>query len=437
MKSIRDAARRLLLGIHEARSSIAVLVIMLASLAFLFLIDGEKPSLKHKENPALREARNLLQGRITLRKRLHDTAVYEGRIVNVFQPGQTLFFLAHLGITGERFLSVFQIEMFLIFMFSVLLCGVALLRLTGNKPVLAASLTASAMFGAPYLASLPLALAGSMYRVNHCLSIVLMLAFLILMAGERSGERRVLIGAAVGGAMLFRAQNVLLLTLPLSALFQDPDGSSWRIAETVATPPARKAFAGRLARLMIGPIIAIVIIAGFQGLRFHDPLQTGYGMIYQGRDDYLARRARQYGLFSLHYLPDNLSRTLWAFPAIKLDGWRLDKIIGDPKGNSLLFSQPILLLAPLLWRGLRSARAQSYLLASLLLATPIWLYHNPGYYGPGYNRLSLDYLPLWIAALGVFARRAAAPRWVSWITAGLAAVAVAYGLALLTAGVVA
>lgn len=169
--------------------------------------------------------------------------------------------------------------------------------------------------------------------------------------------------------------------------------------------------------------------------RFHNPLETGYARLYDGRSDYLAQRAHDHGLFSLHFLPENLFRMICAFPKFEFEGWRIQRIVGDPRGNSLLFSQPILLVVPFLWRSLKAARAQSFLFMSLLLAVPVWLYHNPGFYAPGYMRLSLDYLVLWLATIAVLGRYVSRSKCLPWGSVGLTALSVWYGIALLTIGI--
>jgi hypothetical protein len=229
-------------------------------------------------------------------------------------------------------------------------------------------------------------------------------------------------------------QNALLLLLPLSALLQDAEGKSWQIPEAVSTPAARLALAGRLAKLSVFPLLAIIIIAGFQMARFQNPFETGYEYIYVARSDFLAQRAKDYGLFSLHFLPENLFRTLFAFPIFEIDGWHVQKIIGDARGNSLLFSQPILLALLFVRKGIVTAQAKSFLIVSLLLTLPVLFYHNPGIKAPGYMRLSLDYLPLWIATLAVFARHVPRSRFVLGVAIISAIWSTLYGIALLKIG---
>lgn len=418
--------------IFRARSLVVSLILVVASFSYLFLVNRYDFSIK-ETNVSLVEAQSILSGEITLPQRLHDTALYKERVVNIFQPGQTIFFLAHLiAAGGNRGVGIFQVELFLVFVLSVFLFSLALFRLSNGQAIFSMSLAASLLFGAPYIANLPVALNGSVYRVNHVLSILFVAAFLFLVGSKNLDQKLPLIGACIGAAMLFRMQNALLFFLPLSLILQDVEGRSWQISEAFSTPAARLALASQVAKLFVFPLLAGIIIAGFQVARFQNPFETGYAYIYVGRTDYLAQRASEYGLFSLHFLPENLYRTFFAFPIFEIDGWRITKIIGDPRGNSLLFSQPILLIIFFLRKSLATARAKSFLFVSLLLAIPVWLYHNPGITAPGYMRYSLDYLPLWIATIAVFASYAPRSRYVLWASVIAAIWAILYGIVLLT-----
>jgi hypothetical protein len=407
------------------------LILVAASFAFLFLVNRNNLSIK-ETNVSLLEAQSILRGKITLPEREFDAAFYGGETLNVFQPGQTLFFLAHLIASGgDGGVGFFQAEMFLVFVLTTFFFSMAIYRLTNGQGILSLTIAASFMFGAPYIANLPIALKGSVYRVNNILAILCVVIFLFIVSSKIFEKKLLLAGACLGAAMLFRLQNTLLVALPLLLLLQDHDGTSWRFSERFSTPVERTKLAVQAAKLLIFPLLALIVIGGFQMARFQNPLETGYAYIYVDRTDYLAQRAATYGLFSLHFLPENLYQTVLAFPTLKFDGLRLVKIIGDPKGNSLLFSQPILLLLIVLGKSLSKARVKSYLFVCLLLAAPVWLYHNPGLTAHGYMRYSLDYLPLWLATIAVFASYAPKSRFVTYISIFFAIWSILYGIALL------
>lgn len=410
---------------------IVSLILVMASLSFLYFLNRDDLSIK-ETNVSLLEAQSILEGRITLPQREFDSAFYRGETLNIFQPGQTIFFLTHiLAAGGDGGVGYFQAEMFLVFVLTTLLFSIAIYKLTDGQAILSLAITAAFMFGAPYIVSLPVAIRGSVYRVNNILAILCVAAFLLTIGSKTFDKQLLMAGACLGAAILFRLQNTLLLALPLLLLLQDSDGKSWRFSDRFSTPAARSELAVQVAKLCIFPLLALLVIAGFQMARFQNPLETGYAYIYVGRDDYLSQRVASYGIFSLHFLPENLYRTVLAFPELKFDGLRLVKIIGDPRGNSLLFSQPILLLLIVLSKSLSNARAKSFLFASLLLAIPVWLYHNPGMTAHGYMRYSLDYLPLWLASIAVFARYAPRSRFVMYAAVVCTVWSIFYGIALL------
>lgn len=417
------------------RSILVGIVCASASLMFALVLPLSGPSSLLRHNPPLLEARSLLTGTTVLPERLWDTALYDGRAQNVFQPGQTFLFLAHLLAAGERALSYWRQEIFSLFVLSSALFAAALVQLSGGRVILAGALAASMMFGAPYIASLPTALNGAVYRTNHVLAIVFMSAALAVLGRWPVRRHLLLTGACVACAMVFRLQTALLLIVPLSMLMQDRDGRSWRIGARLASPAERRALASDLMRLLALPLLAVLLVAAFQAARFQNPFENGYIYIYEGRDDYLAQRAHQYGVWSLQFLPETLWRTLFAVPSIQFDGLRIARIVGDPLGNSLLFSQPVLLMAALALTAFGAARVQAFALTALAMALPVWTYHNPGFEAPGYMRYSLDYLPVWIATLAV--ARAYSPVRRVWEIAGvlMSAWAVYYGWSLLTLGV--
>lgn len=400
----------------------AALLLLLALLPFARLVDATDPGHRRPANLSLQEARALDRGEIHLPQRAHDTALHDGRVSNVFQPGQTLWYLAHLELGGARALRYFQWEVFAIALATAALWGWALARLAGGARLAALALGASFLLGAPYAASLPLALQGSVYRLNHVLALPFVAGLAGLFAAPHPRRHLTAMGFCVAGAALFRGQNLLLALLPVSALL------GWVDADEPLPPRP-------VARLLVFPLLAVGLILAFQGARFGNPLENGYRFLYEGRGDELARRFAAHGLFSWRFLPENLARTLWAWPTLGWDGWRLAAIAGDPRGNSLLFSQPILLLLPWLGAGWREARARVLLAAALLVTLPALLYHNPGIHAPGYMRLSLDYLPLWLAA-GAAAAGARPPGrlrvGLMVVAAGFAA---AYGVAVIRLGV--
>jgi hypothetical protein len=385
------------------------------------------------DNPAFREARALLlDGTINLAERAWDSAEYEGRFVNVFQPGQTVLFFLQLLIREDIAPRYWSLEIFLVYMAAGAMWACALVALTRGSLKVALPLAISVILGAPALASLPVAMGGSVYRSNHVLASPFIIAALWLMARPR-GWRLWAIGASIGAAMLFRSQNLLLMAIPMLLLFQSESGDRWRVKERLATAENRRAAFRDLVALCAGPSIAVAALCLVNYVRFENPFENGYAYIYEGRVDFLAVRAREMGVWSLAFLKENVWRTLFTLPAVHFEGARIVRIEGDPLGNSLLFSQPILLLAAFAGTALFKPRTLAFLFGAALMALPVLTYHNPGLYAVGYMRYSLDYLFVLVAAIAVALGREA-PQVRGWTVAAWlsAAWAVYYCVALLT-----
>lgn len=408
------------------------LSLSLAGLAFASLVSWESPSFRNPANPCFLEARSLLKGRIELPERAHDTSLFRGKALNPFQPGQTLLFAVMLVMGRGFFPNYYQLGILAVAISTAAFLQLALLRLSGGKSVFSALLTISLLCGAPYLTNLPGAYYGSVYRVNHCIALLFVSALLALLSGRPSTRKLFLAGLCIGMCTLFRLQHILLLVLPLMWILQSSDGMRWQARRVFSAPTLRAPFCKGAGALCIMPVLALATVMAFQAIRFGNPIETGYGLIYEGRTDYLALRARKHGILSIRFLPENLYRTFLAAPEIEFQGWSILSVKGDPRGNALFFSQPILLLFLCASLGLRRARVQAFLLASLILALPVWLYHNPGVHAPGYMRYSLDYLFVWAGTLAAALEQEGLPGIARILALPMSFASVAYAFLLLT-----
>jgi hypothetical protein len=408
------------------------LALTLSGLAFASLVSWESPSFRHPANPCFLEARSLLKGRIELPERVHDTALFNGKALNPFQPGQTLLFAAMFVAGRGVFPNYYQLGILAVAICTAAFLQLALLQLSGGKSAFSALLTISVLCGAPYLTNLPGAYYGSVYRVNHCIALLFISALLALLHGRASTRKLFLAGLCIGMCTLFRLQHILLLLLPLMWMLHSPDGLRWHAMRVFSNRTLRTHFCKGAAALCVMPALALATVMTFQAVRFGNPLEAGYGFIYEGRTDYLALRAAEHGIMSIRFLPENLYRTFLATPEIEFQGWSIRSVKGDPRGNALLFSQPILLLLLCASSGLHRARVQALLLSSLILALPVWLYHNPGVHAPGYMRYGLDYLFVWAATLAASLEHEELPEIARILLVPMSFASLAYALLLLT-----
>lgn len=188
--------------------------------------------------------------------------------------------------------------------------------------------------------------------------------FALLALLEAFGRKRpALVGLAVALAFLCRPTCILLIPFFAILLY----GKS------------------RTPALFVWPLAAIGIYLAYNHLRFGSPLNTGHGLM---APSYLAGNIKEYGTFSLYYVPYNLYTMLFMAP--RFIG-RLPFIVPHLEGQSLLLTTPALLYA-FKSRASFRVRIGAWLSIALILCA-LLTYHANGHWQFGY-RFSLDFTPL-------------------------------------------
>lgn len=249
---------------------------------------------------------------------------------------------------------------------------------------------------------------GSPYFVNHTLAVIGLLILLI----EMFGRRRVW-AAGVGLA-------IATLSRQMTAAFAIP--LLWLMLSNA--PPTRR----RSALIALSVIGCIIVGVPFFSnvLKFGSPVETGYGLIYEGRDDFFAQDVRKHGVFSPAFIGRNLyyiNVAAWDRYEIMVAGRPQVRFRPNEVGTGIWWITPLLLwLFFDLPRILRSSADRSVLAAAALVFTALLFFHATGYAQRGYNRFSLDYLPGLFAVIapGCFSG------WRRWISMGMIAWSVVY-----------
>jgi hypothetical protein len=154
----------------------------------------------------------------------------------------------------------------------------------------------------------------------------------------------------------------------------------------------------KLIRLMhyCIPLLLAVFAWGFYNfIRFHNPLQEGYGL-YQLLVPSLTR-AKAYGIFGLIHVPGNLYAMFLSAPLpVFRDGishvLKFPYIVNNQWGMSIFITSPYLVY--LFWGGrsiLKNQKAR-LLAAAVVSCVMICIYYGVGYRQFGY-RYSLDFMP--------------------------------------------
>jgi hypothetical protein len=201
-----------------------------------------------------------------------------------------------------------------------------------------------------------------------------------------------------------------------------------------AVPLVFLAYAGvkgrvRLGRLAIA-VCTLAVIVGLvftlNALKFRSPFESGYGLIYQGRDDPLAQEAQTYGVFSPRFVPRNLYYANLGFPRmqrITMAGEEQIHFRPNKMGTGIWWTTPLLIwLFVDLRRILRDAWQWVPLLAVCILYAVLMCFHGTGYEQRGFNRFSLDYIPVLLALIAPYCVQG----WRKWLSLAMVGWSVLY-----------
>ncbi len=229
------------------------------------------------------------------------------------------------------------------------------------------------------------------YYVNQTLAMIGGLIFLI----EYVGRKRLwLLGLGLIVAVWSRQLSVALF-IPLAFV-------GW----THSVPAARWK--------RIAAVFGIGVVAGgvplvLNALKFGDPFESGYMLIYladdenPARTDAMAVDARLHGIFSAKYLWRNLYYTNVGLPEVRttiVNGIGQQHLRGNYMGTGIWWTTPLLVwLFADIRRIVRDQGRLALLGAAGLMYSGLMVYHSTGWAQRGYNRYSLDYLPIVFALL--------------------------------------
>jgi len=350
-------------------------------------------------NVQIAEAQAWWNGRLDLPERWHDTALHDGKVYSHFPP---MFSIIAAGLV-PFFQGVPHWFMVLLALLVPLLAYELFRRLV-RSPWWAAVAAIGYVCGTSLWPVLDWTIrTASPYYVNIMLANIGLLMFLI----ELSGRKRVwLAGLGLLIATLSRQLSVAF-AIPLIWLALRRDGAELR--------------GRRLATLaVVGVIVAAVPLVA-NTLKFDHPLRTGYSLIYEGRDDPLAKNAQEFGIFSPAFVVDNLYHTNLGLPnryVITMAGQKEIHFRPNTACTGIWWTSPLLLWLFVDIRRILSLPAARWLLvAAGLVYVALLFFHATGADQRGCNRFSLDYMPALLAIIvpRCFAGRR---RWISLVMIG-------------------
>jgi len=296
-----------------------------------------------------------------------ELAHYQGRAYIAAPPGPAVAFVPFVFLVGPHFNPI-------PLHFAAAAAGVGLLwsvlRVRGNSEPACLAAVLGVAFGTVlwWCARRP----GS-WHTAHVLSFFF-LSLALWVAHRRNSPLAV--GLLVAGSALCRQLTLFAFPFFLFYLARRSDNGGqrhWR---------------GTSLRFLLGlssPIIAYMV---FNWARFGDPLEGGYGHLYIRSPG--LERFQQFGLFNVHYLPENVYTTLFAAPRPSPD---FPFLVPELMGQALIFTSPFLFYA-FCGKGKDRERFVVWMCVLLILG-PQLLYFNNGFAQFGY-RFALDFIPLLI-----------------------------------------
>jgi len=332
-----------------------------------------------RENVQIAEAQAWWQGRLELPAREWDTALKDGRVYSYFPPMFTI-----LAAAVVPFCDGVPHGLIVAIVLLVPMCTYALfLRLTGSA-CWGAILAIGLVCGTSALPVLDKTVRGAApYQINHTLSTIGLLLILI----DFFGRRRIW-PACIGLVLTTLSRQLTIayaLPIAMMGLVGAPREGRWR----------------RLALVGVTCVGLAVFYAGLNFLKFGHPLTTGYMLNHEGRDDDFALEAREHGLLSWHWVPRNLYYSNIGLPKLHrvvIEGEERIFVRPNMMGTGIWWTTPLLL-----WlfaagpRLLRDRQATIWLAAAGLVYGLLLFWHATGAVQRGFNRYSLDYVPVLLA----------------------------------------
>ncbi|MBU0719512.1 MAG: hypothetical protein KJ749_14800 [Planctomycetes bacterium] len=334
-------------------------------------------------NCQIAEAQSWWNGRLDLTERAWDTASIDGRTYSHFPLMFTL-----LSAVVVPFCDGVPYWLMLLVVGIIPLLAYVLFHRLSRSPMAATLLAVGLVCGTSMWPVISKALwTASPYFVNHVLACVGLLILLV----ELFGRQRVWVaGIGLLVATLSR-QLTIAFAIPLIWMaFRQPEA------------PRRRRQVGALA--VVG-LIVVGVPAVANTVKFGHPLNTGYMAIYEGRDEPFARDAQEHGLFSAHFVPRNLWYMNLGFPKlyrIEMAGETEYHLQPNITGTGIWWTTPLLLWLFFDFRRiLRDGASRLLLVAAVIVFVALMFFHTTGAEQRGFNRFSLDFLPVLLALVGL------------------------------------
>jgi hypothetical protein len=353
-----------------------LLVVFLALVTVIMLYDTYRRIQESTgaDNVHAYQAQAFLQGKLDIEKRMHDTALLDGKIYSHFPPFPAVVLLPFVAVFGVEGTNPFLVKLALTVL-NVMVLRAILLRI-GVEANVAWWAIAGFFAGTAYW---PLTGFEGVWWFSQVVAVTCM--FLAIWAGLRGWG--LMAGLFLGAAMMSR-QMCVYSAIFLVVLLWDNSGSS--LLNRLWT---QFGFAAMIAA-------SIGLFLWFNWARFGAPMDSGYSYLEVG--DVWTENINRFGLFNLAYVPFNLCQLLFQGFHFELTP---DKFQMDRNGTSITFASPWVFAA--FWAVWKRPLVAAAWTTILLTVCHLMVYYSNGWSQINAQRYTLDFLPVAVllVALGL------------------------------------
>ncbi len=355
-----------------------LLVVFLALLAVIMLYDTFQRirASTGADNLHAYQAEAFIHGRVDVAKRMHDTALYNGKLYSHFPPFPAVVLMPFVAVFGVNATNPFLVKLALTGLNVVVLR--AILRRIGLESEHVWWVIAAFFGGTAYWFVTGI---EGVWWLSQVVAVTCML--LALWDGLRGGG--LASGCFLGAALLSRQMCVYNAIFLAVLLWVNSGPSLWKRFWTQAS------FATMIAA-------SIGLYLWFNYVRFGAPFESGYRYLEVGT--IWTENIQRFGLFNVAYVPFNLLQFFFQGFHFELTP---DKFQMDRNGTSITFASPWVFAAFLaVWRRPLVAAAWTSILLTLC---HLMVYYSNGWAQINAQRYTLDFLPVAVLLVGLGLKR--------------------------------
>jgi hypothetical protein len=339
------------------------------------------------DNTHAYQADAFLKGKIEIEKRLHDTALLDGRIYSHFPPFPAIVLLPFVAVFGVEGTNPFLVKLALTGMNIIVLWTI--LRRVGVDSRTAGWVIAGFFAGTAYW---PVAGIEGVWWFSQVVAVSCM--FPAIWAGLHGWG--LLSGCFLGAAVLSRQMCVYSAVFLIVLLWENAGPSLWKRLWALSS------FAAMVAA-------SLGVYLWFNWARFGAPFESGYRYLEVGA--VWTENIKRFGLFSPAYVPFNLYQLLFQGFHFELTPDRLQM---DRNGTSITFASPWVFAA--FWAVWKRPLVAAAWISIILTQGHLMVYYSNGWAQINAQRYTLDFLPIAVLLIALGLNRLPDRVWKAAIT---------------------